>query len=136
MGVTVQRMGRRRLEDNKTCYSGAVAARLRELRDSKNWSVEDLQNKIREVGVSYECPECGKSHVGVRKSSVVRCPRYDCNGLPEAYELEIPTRTIYAYESGKYKGVGADLPWDYLPVIAEVYGYSTATGWLPDRLED
>ena len=134
MAGTVHRMGRRRLEDNKTCYSGAVAARLHELRDKQGWTMEEFLRKLSEVGVRYECPECRKSHIGVRMSLDVPCPRYDCGGVPEAYELVLPLRTAYSYESGKHKAEGADLPSDFYPVIAAVYGYTTVIGWLPSNL--
>jgi hypothetical protein len=87
-------VGRERRQPNPKTYSGRLAARLRELRDSKGWSIEDLQARLTRYGAT------------------------------------VPTSTIYSYEVGKEAG-GADLPWHLVPIVAKVYGYQTANGWLP-----
>ena len=77
-------------------YPGRVAARLRQLRAPRDWSVEQLAAALRMAG------------------------------------HEVPPSTLYAYERGR-SGGGVDLPWGLVPAIACVYGYRTASGWLPDE---
>lgn len=41
--------------------------------------------------------------------------------------------TVYSWERGK-DNAGADLPVDYYPVIAAIYGFKSPHGWLPDQV--
>lgn len=43
---------------------------------------------------------------------------------------DIAKSSVFAYESGRLGG-GADIPPDYYPAVAAVYGFKTAHGWLP-----
>lgn len=45
---------------------------------------------------------------------------------------DVPVSNLFAYEAGRKAG-GTDLPTDLIPAIANVYGFSTASGWLPKR---
>ena len=45
--------------------------------------------------------------------------------------VAVPIMTAYSYERGKLGG-GADMGPDLYPVIAAIYGYKSANGWLPD----
>ena len=88
-------MVRPKRKPDLSTYAGRVAARLRELRESKGWSIADVQQRL-----------ARRRH-------------------------KIPASTLYAYERGK-AGKGIDLPVDLIPVVAALYGYQTAAGWLPD----
>lgn len=46
------------------------------------------------------------------------------------HDVAIPRSTLYAYERGR-SGGGADLPLELVPVMAEIFGYKSATGWMP-----
>lgn len=43
--ITVSRVGRRRIEPDLSTYSGRLAARVRELREAKGWSIKRLADK-------------------------------------------------------------------------------------------
>lgn len=94
-----RRVGRRRNEPDLSTYSGQLAARLRQLRDEHNWSIEELRDKLSLRG------------------------------------LTIPVNSLYAYERGKI-GNGMDLPIDYFPQFAAVYGFSSPRTLLPHSPRD
>lgn len=48
---------------------------------------------------------------------------------------EIPMSTLFAYERGKHAN-GADLPWDLVPVFAQVYGFRSPRGLLDQRFPE
>jgi ubiquinone biosynthesis protein COQ9 len=78
-------------------YQNRVADRLKELRKSNGWSMDELREKLRAAG------------------------------------FDAATSTLYGYERHPEgdKANGVCLPVELVPVIAEVYGYSSAHGWLP-----
>jgi transcriptional regulator with XRE-family HTH domain len=45
---------------------------------------------------------------------------------------EVPVASLYAYERGKDAG-GVDLPHALIPLIAKVYGFTSAGDWLPPK---
>lgn len=63
-----------RLEHCTTHYGAMIAAKLRELRDSRDWSIDDFRDRLAEYGVTTK------------------------GGDP------IPTTTAYSYEQGKDNG--------------------------------
>lgn len=101
-----RRMGRKR-EPDTDYYSGRVAARLRELRRAKGWNSEELREQfaaaIKELGLDLTVP---------------------AENSLRAYEIG---------RRGKRGRDAMDLPSDYYPVVAKIYGYATARGWLPER---
>lgn len=52
--------------------------------------------------------------------------------LAQTLGRPLPKSTLYAYERGK-NGGGVDLPLPLIPMIAAVFGYKTAAGWLPEE---
>lgn len=83
-------------EPNTKTYAGRIAARLRELRTEKRWTVSDI------------------------------CVRFSAIGVP------VEEQTWRSYERGK-DGGGANLPPNLFPAVAKVFGYDTASGWLPKQ---
>lgn len=95
------RVARPEVDRRVETYADQIAARLRELRHEKGWSIQDFRLRLAQVaGVTGE------------------------DGEP------IPQSTAYSYEHGR-SGGGADLPTDLFPAIALLYGYATPFGWLP-----
>lgn len=125
-------MARPFIEPDLETYSGRVAAALRSLREKKKWSVEDVRAKLAEVGSAYICRKCGSKHIGLRTDAdrYASCPRHDCRSKTRREDLQIPQSTWYAYEKGKDQG-GADLPIDFIPIVAVAFGTRSATSWLP-----
>ena len=123
-------MPRPRKEVTIRTYSQAVAARLRELRDEREWLVEDVIDRIALCGTQYVCNsrKCGKKHVGVAISQSVKCPW--CESSTSKERLVIKERLMFCWEKGKQSG-GADMPVDYYPIIAVVYGFKYPHEWLP-----
>ena len=121
-------MPRPRKETTVSTYSLAIAARLRELRDERDWHVDDVIDRIALCGSRYVCKKCGKPHVGLTTSQVVKCPY--CGGSTKTEKLVVKQRIMFHYETGKQAG-GADMPIDYHPIIAAVYGFKYPHEWLP-----
>ncbi len=61
--------------------------------------------------------------------SVIRaCDRLETLGYVHSKQnRRVPDSTMYAYE----RGVN-DLPLALIPYVARLYGYATATGWMPN----
>ncbi|QDT41113.1 hypothetical protein Pan241w_11720 [Gimesia alba] len=123
-------MPRPRKEVIVRTYSMAIAARLRELRDERDWLVEDVIDRIALCGSLYVCrsKKCGKSHEGLTTSRPVKCPY--CGGSTKKEQLIVATRLMFFWEKGKQAN-GADMPIDFYPIIAAVYGYKYPHEWLP-----
>jgi ribosome-binding protein aMBF1 (putative translation factor) len=73
-----------------------------------------------------------KTYAG-RVANKLRTMREDRGWSVEqtAEYLKIPASTLYAYERGKAGG-GNDMPLNMIATVAEVFGFKTASGWLPD----
>jgi transcriptional regulator with XRE-family HTH domain len=83
-------MARKFKPPNTSTYTGRVAAKLRELRLKRGWSVDDVRDRLAMRGI------------------------------------EVSAQAIYKWETGL-----RPVPVDVIPVIARIYGYGTAGGWLP-----
>ncbi len=46
--------------------------------------------------------------------------------------VKVAVSTLYHYELGA-DGGGRDLPLNLIPVLADIFGMKTATGWMPDE---
>jgi ribosome-binding protein aMBF1 (putative translation factor) len=77
-----------RREPDISTYPGRVAARLRELREKKGWSVKEAADLL-----------------GIKSF-----------------------KTLYSYEDGS-----REPNLTLIEKVAEVYGFSTVTGWMPPR---
>lgn len=123
-------MARPRKEITVRTYSQAIAARLRELRDEREWLVEDVADRIALCGSGYTCrsKKCGKTHEGLTTSQLVKCPY--CGAATREGRLIVKERLIYCWEVGKQSG-GSDIPIDFYPIIAAVYGFKYPHEWLP-----
>lgn len=120
---------RREVVHSTENYSELVAARLRELRRSRRWTIEEFIDHLADVGgvvniTTYrgECPP--DQIVDVVYSDGIK-----------GKMRKVPPSTVRSWERGKINK-GADIPTDYYPLIAMVYGYTSPVAWLPDSMPD
>lgn len=108
-----------------------IGDKLKELRTEHGLSVEEFLKRLNKKAVFLTCDQCGTRFIYHKGKRYGKCCSKKCAGKMKSAPLGYKKFIIYKWELGKSRG-GSNMPPDFYPIISEIYGYKTATGWLPE----